>query len=124
MTLVTRRPYWAIGLAGGILLALVLATGCDQAPAGPTPVERTVEDLHSQLKTERVRREHDAARHEAELAAGRSDLLGATLIWVSTAIAVVILAFLLARERRARRVLERLIRLLLARIRCSRHPPS
>ena len=116
----TRRSRpWAL-----LAVAFLGATDCTEQPARPSQAERALDDLSRRVDAEQIRREHEAARHHAELAINRADLLGATVIWISTALAVAILALLLARERRARRVLERIIRLLLGRIRHSRDPPS
>ena len=117
--LMRRGHTWAF-----LAVALLAATDCNEQSARPSQTERTLDDLSRRLDTEQLKREHEAARHQAELAINRADLLGATMIWISTALAVVILALLLARERRARRVLERIVHLLLGRLRNSRDPPS
>ncbi len=116
----TRRGYtWAL-----LAVALLGATACTEQSVRPSQAERTIDDLSHRLDTEQLKREHQAARHQAELAINRADLLGAIMIWISTALAVAVLALLLARERRARRVLERIVRLLLGRLGNSRDPPS
>ena len=84
---------------------------------------RIAEDLSQELRTERIRRDRDLNRYEAELVVAKGDRETAVFGWVSTAAAVFLLVLLLVRERRARRILERLLRAILDRIRESHRPP-
>jgi len=57
---------------------------------------------------EQERRVLEAQRKEAE-----SDASAAMLLWATTAVSLTVVIVLLARERRLRRILERLLRMLL-----------
>jgi hypothetical protein len=115
-------PPWNVTV---LATATLVAAGCTrQAPPGPDQAQRLAEDLARQLQAERLRQQGEQARHEAELTSAQSDCHGAVLAWASSTLAVVMLVLLLARERRGRRVLEKLLRLLLDRLRESRAPPS
>ncbi len=110
-----------------LLLGIVfMLPSCTEQPIQPTQPDRhakTIEDLTRRLQREQTKREHETARHQAEVGMHQADFQGATIVWISTALAMVILALLLARERRARRVLERIVRMLLGRLHGSRDPP-
>ncbi|MFQ5492228.1 MAG: hypothetical protein ACE5GE_16050 [Phycisphaerae bacterium] len=105
-------------------VAMVFVTGCDDSPPGPTPQEQSIERLNRELQREHHRRELDTARHRVELSQHDSDLRGALLIWLATSLALFMLMLLLVRERRARRILERIVRLLLGHHRGGRDPPN
>ncbi|MCH7813465.1 MAG: hypothetical protein IID40_05535 [Planctomycetes bacterium] len=119
------------GLRWSCLVIVVLAVsvdlaGCDE-PEDPEAdrVRRFTEELSRELRTERLRRDRDQSRHEAELVVAQGDREAAVLGWISTAAAVFLLVLLLVRERRTRQVLERLLRAILDRIRePPRSPPS
>ena len=66
------------------------------------------ERRRTQELREQDRRVLDTQRKEAE-----SDSSAAVLLWVATAISLVVVIVLLARERRLRQILERLVRRLL-----------
>ena len=105
--------WWMVGCGGG---------------DSPSRDSQLTVDLAKQLEDERLRGERANTRHQTELAEVESDFRGAVLAWASTAAAAAILIMLLARERGARRVLERVLRLVLDRLRDrqreSRGPPS
>lgn len=67
---------------------------------------------------------HDMARESATRASTEADLQALQLVAIGLGVALVLLVLLAARERRARRILERLLRLLLDRIGRSREPPK
>lgn len=90
-------------------------------PSKPEPP--LAEELARLLKDEQLRHQRDDARHRIEVAGAEGDYGGAVVGWASTSVAAVILILLLARERRARRVVERLLRLVLDRLRECRRPP-
>jgi hypothetical protein len=75
------------------------------------------------LQSERREHRDDVVRYELQLADRQADQRAMTLIWAGTSAAAFILILLLARERRARRVLERLLKLLLSRSTGSRSSP-
>ena len=123
------RPYWrqlsSPWTATALAAATLVAAGCTkQSPPEPDPAQRLAEDLARQLQAERLRQQGEQARHEAELTSAQGDYHGATLAWASSTLAVVMLVLLLARERRGRRMVEKLLRLVLDRLRESRGPPS
>jgi len=80
------------------------------------------ETLERRLEAERVQHDRlvaslrsDLARQEAERHGVETDYEGAVLIWGGTAAALFIAILLLARERRGRRVMDRLLRMILHR---------
>ena len=121
MSVPVRSPSLICSLAGAVFLTLVgMNTGCDEeeAPA-VTRAERRAEEVTRQLQAEQRQHTRDltAARTQADQAI--ADVHAAHTIIVGAGVAVVILVLLLAWERRARRVLERLLRMLLDRMRSS-----
>ncbi len=112
-----------------VLVALAVAAdlaGCDEDENPDADrARRLAEEVSQELRTERLRRDRDLNRHEAELVVAQGDREAAMLGWISTAAAVFLLVLLLVRERRARQVVERLLRAILDRIRePPRSPPS
>jgi hypothetical protein len=119
MSVPTRSPTLICCLAGAVLLTLVgMNTGCDEeeAPA-VTRAERRAEELSRQLQAEQRQHTRDLATARTQADQAIADVHAAHTIIIGAGIAVVILVLLLARERRARRVLERLLRMLLHRLR-------
>ena len=105
-------------------IAMLFVAGCDDPPPAPTTQSRTIEQLNHDLQRYHQRREMDIVRHRVELSQHDSDLQGAVLIWMATSLAMFMLMLLLIRERRARRILERIVRLLLGHRGGGRDPPS
>jgi hypothetical protein len=108
-------------VAWALLPIVASLSGCDDGQ--PSSEERLASELASQLQAEHRDHRNDVARHEIQLADEQADRRAITLIWASTAAALFALVLLLARERRARRVLERLLKLLLNRSTGTRGPP-
>lgn len=120
----SRERLWWSCLVVVVVAACVGLAGCDED--GDTEADATrkiAEDLSQELRTERLRRDRDVNHYEAELVVVKGDRETAVFGWVSTAAAVFLLVLLLVRERRTRRVLERLLRVILDRVRDSRRPP-
>ena len=105
------------------LLILLAATsfGCDEKEADQEERRAREQLRHARERAEQERRQMqelreqdrrvlDAQRQEAE-----SDVSAAVVLWVATAVSLVVVIVLLARERRLRRILERLLRTLLGR---------
>lgn len=105
-------------VACGLFVTGLSLLGCDGSPQA-----QSAEDLARQLREEQARHRRDQLRHEADLTAAKEDCRGAILGWAGTAAGCFLLIVLVARERRARRVVERLLHLLLGRLREGRGPP-
>lgn len=75
--------------------------------------EERVTQAHQQVDRVQKQREQDRRVLETRTSEAESDTSAATLLWVSTAAALVVVILLLARERHLRRVLERLVERLL-----------
>ena len=122
-----RRPRDApvtLIVAFAISLIVPWLSGCgDAGPSEPGPDEQLASELAGQLQSERREHRDDVVRYELQLADRQADQRAMTLIWAGTSAAAFILVLLLARERRARRVLERLLKLLLSRSTGSRSSP-
>jgi hypothetical protein len=94
-----------------VAVVLIAPTGCDETDDG--------EVMQRLLDAERARCDRlvaslrsDLARQEAEMRGAETDYQGAVLIWGGTAAALFIAILLLARERRGRRVLDRLLQMI------------
>lgn len=114
---------WSCLLIVMVALSAVLPGCDDDDDTEADTTRRMAEDLSQELRAERLRRDRDLNRYEAELVVAKADRETAVFGWVSTAAAVFLMVLLLVRERRARRVLERLLRVILDRIRKSHGPP-
>jgi hypothetical protein len=95
-------------------VVLIAPTGCDE-----TDDEEMMQRL---LDAERARCDRlvaslrsDLARREAEMRGAETDYQGAVLVWGGTAAALFIAILLIARERRGRRVMDRILRMILHR---------
>jgi hypothetical protein len=126
----TCSSRWAEWARLWILILLVPAAlwilpGCDtgQSPAAEAANERA-EELSRRLEAEHRQHARDVARMDAARSQAEEDFRSVATILVSSAIAMAILVLLLARERRARRILERLLRMILDRINGSRRPSN
>ena len=126
----TSRPVAGV-MPGWLVLALSLTlilppAGCDkQEKPAAIPAERdSVLELSRQLETERSNHTRTMAVVEAERAQTAEDFRIVSMILASTGIAMVILVLLLARQRRSRRILERLLRMLLNRLHRAAVPPA
>ena len=99
--------------------------GCDQETESPAArsARLQAENLARQLEVERRTHRRDLNRAATEIQQVTEDTRAVNTILVSCAITIVILILLLARERRCRRLVERLVRLLLDRIHGPRIPP-
>ena len=123
MRLTDHRGNHSPGLACCRMLILIgfvaLPGGCDGESPATKAHRGRAEELSRQMQSERRQHTRDlaAARTQADQAV--ADVHAAHTIIIGAGIAVVILILLLARERRARRVLERLLRMLLDRLRSS-----
>ena len=107
-----------------VVVLCVSFPGCGKdGDAEADATRKIVENLSHELRTEYLRRDREFGRYAAELAVAKGDREAAVFGWVSTAAAVIVLVLLLVRERRARRILERLLRVVLDRIRESHSPP-
>ena len=124
------RPL-GLTMVAPLVVLVTVWVGCGEP--GPSSQDlRLADDLARQLNSERLHNQRDSARHDAELAGAEADYRSAVLGWAGTAAATFLLIILLAKERRARRVVERLLRLVLDRLRNrqrnrpreSRGPPS
>jgi len=106
-----------------VLIGLLLVCGCDEE--GPRQRQRLQEQLAQQQKQneEQQRKVEELNRlREQERRVARTresdegaDAGAATLAWIATSIALVVMIGLLARERRLRRLLERILAVLLGR---------
>jgi hypothetical protein len=109
--------------AGPRLLAAVLlisAPGCDDD--GATDCERQLEVQRTEHRREIARLKSELHRRELEARGFEADCRGAVLIWGSTAAALFVAVLLLVRERRGRRVVDRLLRIILGRVGRTRGP--
>jgi len=106
----------ALALAVGLLVNVPTWVGCGDSDT-PDQGLRLADDLAQQLKGERLLHQRDNSRLNTRLAEAEADYQGATLAWAGTAAAVFLLIILLAKERRARRVVGRVLRLVLDRFR-------
>ena len=107
------------------LLVLVALSGCDDDQAEREERRRIQEQARraqeqaeqQRRQLEELQRRHEQDRRvlEARRAESESDTSAAILTWAATGIALAIVIALLARERRLRRILEQLLRLLLGR---------
>ena len=95
-------------------VVLIAPTGCDE-----TDDEQVMQRL---LDAERARCDRlvaslrtDLARQEAQRRGAETDYDGAVLIWGGTAAALFIAILLIARERRGRRVIDRVLHMILHR---------
>ena len=105
-------PYW-------LVLALILAvSGCgrNEDPPAPQIQEDRAAELSRQLETERRDHARTMAVAQAEQVEAAEDFRALSTILVSTGLAMAILVLVLARQRRSRRVFERLLRMLLDRL--------
>jgi len=105
-----------------MMLAVLLAFQCDSDSSALLEAQQHASELARQLAAERSRFQLESTRWDTRLSASESDYTGAVLLWGGTALGFALLVILLARERRARRVLERLLRLILDRFRGPPHP--
>ncbi len=118
------------GLRWSCLAIIVLAVSVDLAGCGEHDdpeadrARRITEELSRELRTERLRRDRDLSRYEAELVVAQGDREAAVFGWISTVAAVFLLVLLLVRERRTRQVLERLLRAILDHFRQPPSPPT
>jgi hypothetical protein len=104
-----------------MLSALV---GCNnEEPTASQSAQQQAAELSRQLEAERKQHERDLSIAETRRVQAEEDTSAVNTILVSFGIAFVILILLLARERRARRILERLVRLLLERLHGANKPP-
>ena len=117
-----RDAPWSVIAAWAMLPILASLSGCSD-DGQPSSEEQLASELASQLQSERRDHRKDVAHYEVQLADQQADQRAVTLLWASTAAALFVLVLLLARERRARRVLERLLKLLLSRSTGTRGPP-
>ena len=127
MRRITKLPVWAWLTAMGLMFIVtslpVACTDDDESPALQR-AEQRADQLARQLESERRGRARDRILAEAGEVQAEEDHRALATVLVSTGLAIVILVLLLARERRARRVLERLLRMILDRLRESRSPPK
>ena len=122
--LLRRRPL-SVSVAWIVMvIALGVMVGCDNdGQTAARSAEQQAADLSRQLEAERQKHMRDLALVETQRAQAEEDTSAVNTILVSFGIAFVILILLLARERRARRILERLVRLLLDRLNGTPKPP-
>ena len=121
-------------------LIVMWVSACDQPnpSSSPPPIHRERENrLAEDLRRERARRDQERRQLEAErrkhaeqarrledryrqarmeTAATEEDLGGALLAWAATGLALVVVIFLLARERRLRMLVTRLLDILWRRL--------
>jgi len=107
-----------------LLVAMVLS-GCDDGQAGREERRRLqeqarraqeqAEQQRRQLDELQRQREQDRRGLEASKDEAESDTSAAVLMWAACAVALAVVIGLLARERRLRRILEQLLRLLLGK---------
>jgi hypothetical protein len=107
-------------------LAVTGLVNCDDSEEHPAiqRAEDRAAELARQLEAERRAHARDQALADTEQVQARQDYETVALSLVCSGIGMAILVLLLARERRARRVLERLLRLILDRLKESRSPPD
>lgn len=114
---------WALVLAAMAVTVLASCDDDEESPAIQRAEDRAAE-LARQLEAERRAHVRDQALADTEKTQAHQDYEALALSLVCSGIGLVILVLLLARERRARRVLERLLRLILDRLKESRSPPD
>jgi len=100
-----------------VLFALALF-GCDEDDTTTTRADRqSLEAARQQAEQDRRRmqqlRDQDRRVLEAQRQEAGADASVAVLLWATTAIALTVAIVLIARERRLRRIMERLLRTLL-----------
>ena len=114
------RQFPRAGLGAFLVLFALALFGCggedDTAQADRRSLE-VARQAREQAERDRRRiqqlREQDRRVLEAQRKGSESDASVAMLLWATTAIAMAVVIVLLARERRLRRILERLLRALL-----------
>lgn len=122
----SRRAQSKSTLTMCVLLAAVLsfAPGCDDAGQSEAQLAQQQADaLSRKLDSERQAHQRKLDLAATEMEQIREDAQAVNTILVSCAVAIVLLVLLLARERRCRRVVERLLRMLLDRIHGPRISP-
>ncbi|MGB2824225.1 MAG: hypothetical protein WBF17_24845 [Phycisphaerae bacterium] len=115
-----RRPFSRAGPEVFLVLFALALFGCGEEEDS-TPVDRRsldeIRKAREQAEQERRRtqqlREQDRRVLEAQRREAESDASAAVLLWATTAVSLAVVIVLLARERRLRRILERLLRMLL-----------
>lgn len=92
-----------------LVVVFLTIVGCDRSPPDDAgELARHVADQQRQIAAQQ-------ALHAVEVAVLQDDLRAAVLLWTGCGLALVLLIMLLARERRVRGVLVRVVHLLLAR---------
>jgi len=105
-------------------LTLTAFVGCDDVDESASQsAQRQAAELSRRLEAERQQHAHELTIAETRRAQAEEDTSAVNTILTSFGIALVVLILLLARERRARRILERLVRLLLDRLNGAQKPP-
>ncbi len=120
------RSSWRAWLFVLAAIAVTVLASCDddeESPAIQRAEDRAAE-LARQLEAERRTHARDRVLADTEKDQAHEDYEALALSLVCSGIGLVILVLLLARERRTRRVLERLLRLILDRLKESRSPPN
>ena len=111
--------------AGHLLLVpslLIWAGGCDDDHvANP---ERRLDVQRAECRREVARLRAELSQRNLEARGLEADFRGAVLIWGSTAVTLLVALLLLAKERRGRRVVDRLLRMILHRVGRARSPPD
>jgi hypothetical protein len=108
------------------MAVVLLPAGCDSELSesqASRQAQEQIAELSQQLESERRNTARERRRTETVRVQGEQDFQALGLILVTAGITIVGLVLLLARERRARRVLERLLRLILDRVADSHSPP-
>ncbi len=106
----------ALALAVGLLANVPAWVGCEDSATSDQGLQ-LADDLAQQLEDERLRHQRDNNRLNTRLAEAEADYRGAYISWAGTAAAAFLLIILLAKERRARRVVGRVLQLVLDRFR-------
>ena len=117
-----------VHVRAGPLLCLLVAmalSGCDDGQAGREERRRLqeqarraqeqAEQQRRQLQEAQRQREQDRRVLEASKDEGESDTSAAVLMWAACAVSLAVVIGLLARERRLRNVLQRLLGLILGK---------
>jgi Flp pilus assembly protein TadB len=118
-----RKAIPVICLAGLLALAPSAPLGCQEDRAAEREAarrlqqqhEREREELQRQAEEARRQREQDRRVLEARRSEAESDATAAVIVWAVTALALAVVIVLLARERRIRNVVTRLLALLLGK---------